>query len=235
MGMFDSIGSFFSNPTALAGGGLTALFPQFALPTLFKFGSDFYNMYRDKQNFDLQSEQLHYQQALQGVMFGREDNSVQRRVADLRAAGLSPTLAAGSSAQAGPVVQTHAPQYQNNMSDQAMGVMSLLKMASDISTSQVQRDLIASQKANTDTATAIKKWDLSKYVEANQASNASGLAKTVRDIFNTSQSPVLKPVINGLAEKLKPQGDKKLYKSPYPSRQGSDAQRLYNDLKNIFK
>lgn len=69
----------------------------------------------NKKNFDLQKENLAYQKDLQNIIFAREDNAVQRRVADLKAAGLSPTLAAGSSAGAGSVVSTSAPQRKNNL------------------------------------------------------------------------------------------------------------------------
>ena len=51
-----------------------------------------------------------YQQELQNQIFSREDNAVQRRAADFEKAGLSKTLAAGSAAGAGSVVQTDSPQ-----------------------------------------------------------------------------------------------------------------------------
>ncbi len=66
-------------------------------------------------NYQLQLQNLAYQKDLQKLMFAREDNAVQRRVADLKAAGLSPTLAAGSSASAGPVIGTSAPQKLSNL------------------------------------------------------------------------------------------------------------------------
>lgn len=67
-----------------------------------------YNMYTNKRDFD-------YQKALQQTMFEREDTAVQRRMADLQAAGINPNLAAGSAAGAGSVVA------RSNTNDVNMG------------------------------------------------------------------------------------------------------------------
>lgn len=69
----------------------------------------------NRKNFDLQKENLAYQKDLQNKIFEREDNAVQRRVNDLIKAGLSPTLAAGSSAGVGSVVSTSAPQKKSSL------------------------------------------------------------------------------------------------------------------------
>lgn len=66
--------------------------------------------------FEHQLEAYEYQKGLQEKIFQREDNSIQRRVADLRAAGLSGVLAAGQGARAGAVSPIrpaqNAPQKQ---------------------------------------------------------------------------------------------------------------------------
>ena len=79
----------------------------------------------NEKNFDLQKENLAYQKDLQNRIFEREDNAVQRRVADLVSAGLSPTLAAGSSAGAGSVVSTSSPQKKSNL--EALTALASLK------------------------------------------------------------------------------------------------------------
>ena len=70
---------------------------------------------QNKDNFELQKENYAYQKELQQDIFNREDTAVQRRVADLQAAGLSRTLAAGSSASSGSVVSTRAPQRETDL------------------------------------------------------------------------------------------------------------------------
>jgi hypothetical protein len=83
----------------------------------------------NEKNFAFMQENQQYERALQQTMFNREDTAIQRRMADMKAGGINPILAAGQGASAGPVVASHAPQME---SPDISGVMSAAekKMAS---------------------------------------------------------------------------------------------------------
>lgn len=96
------------------------------------------NVWRGLKQDEWNERNFDYQKALQQQIFEREDNAVQRRMADLKAAGLNPNLAAGSAAGAGSVVG----RASTSVNDINVGnpVGTALDMASHVAQLRNQRE-----------------------------------------------------------------------------------------------
>lgn len=110
-----------------------------------------------EKNYNLQKENYDYQKSIQQQIFEREDTAVQRRMADLEAAGLNKNLAAGSAANSGSVVSTTAPQkdsswlnYLKFNLDYVSAIESMRQARLQTENMKKQNELISNQKTISD-------------------------------------------------------------------------------------
>lgn len=137
----------------------------------------------DMINYHNQQQITEYQKKLQREIFAREDNAVQRRKADLIAAGLSPVLAAGSAAGSGGIVSTTAPQGNSKALSEALN---LAQQRESIKQTQAQTSLIEKQKEKIDPEinqiNALKKKADSDTLLNNATTKMRGVETNVKSI-----------------------------------------------------
>lgn len=163
-------------------------------------------------NFNIAQQQaaFDYQRDLNAMQMQREDTAIQRRVADLEASGLSPTLAAGGAASSTPVHAANAPQgvapqgvapqmatpsdirvqeamfREGLVKDRMALAMSLLSNMADVSRTKAETEFIKAQQEHQDIVNKFEEDRLSTSIEGSRLEND---AKRMANSFNQLANP----------------------------------------------
>lgn len=146
----------------------------------------------------------------------REDNAVQRRVADLKRAGINPVLAAGQAASTSSPVHLTPPQLDGvgeGVSQAGMAGLNALRMKQDIaqSNTQIAMNLAATKKTELDAARAAleydaRQYDINHFKELGLATNSTGLAAEIANVVGAwkKNGTSFGNAVNELADKVAP-------------------------------
>jgi hypothetical protein len=121
------------------------------LSSLTGIGSSVANVVAQQQN-------LNYQKWAQQQTWNREDTAVQRRAADLSAAGLSKTLAAGSAASTSSPISTSAPQIKG-LQESVFAALQGMQMKKNFAQTDAQTALLKQQARSLELDNQVKEHD----------------------------------------------------------------------------
>ena len=176
--------------------------------------------YASTQSTNAQNERLMRES------WSREDNAVQRRKADLEAAGMNPVLAAGDAAAAGAPIQHQAPQVDSDF----LSAGSVINMIQGIS---AVRNSIQDYEAQAQAMRQSAEDHAVGLVEAAQRYRANNLAYDMNNWLHTDFNP---EKLNFLKKQSAESGARGSLYSEQASRAAKDNKfrELYKDSFGVY-
>lgn len=166
------------------------------------------------RNLEFQQQNLDYQKAMQRMAWSREDNAVQRRVADMRAAGINPVLAAGGAAQSSAPITVTTPQA--DFKPVGVNALGMRATMAQIAQTEEQAKLTAVE-------TEKKKFALDYFKEAK-------IPEEAMDIWGKRIAELLKALTGNAGGSISPEKAIKAInpvKNPTSGPQGSERKEYY--------
>ncbi len=138
-------------------------------------------------NIDFQKEVNAHNEELMREAWAREDSAVQRRAADMDAAGFNPVLATGAAASSMPAVRAEAPQVRENI---GLSAIQGAAAARDVMIKDKQAQLLQKQADSVELDNELKR----RTIEPNAQVALERAAQAVRQTEGMAYDVTLKQV-----------------------------------------